>query len=156
MGQTIHQESTGPTGAVACLARRVHHILSSGGTDHDLICAVYQKGTPYSVTCQAVVSMLKREAKTLGLQKRGIDPNLIGSHSQRAGGAMALKLQHYPDSTIKIIGRWTSNTWQQYIHNQIAHLAKGVAKSMSQTLPFYNIAFIEPASSPTTTTPPSS
>ena len=39
-GQTIHHESTGPTGAVAALARRVHHILSNGGIEANLICAV--------------------------------------------------------------------------------------------------------------------
>jgi hypothetical protein len=59
---------------------------------------------------------------------------------------MALKLNNYPDTTIQKIGRWTSNTWMQYIHNQISHLAKGVADAMNKDLPFLNIGFIEPAS----------
>ena len=32
-GQTLHQETTGPQGAVAAIAHRVHHIFSNGGTD---------------------------------------------------------------------------------------------------------------------------
>ena len=44
MGQKIHQESTGPDGAVSCLARRVHHIISNSGSDAQLICEVMVKG----------------------------------------------------------------------------------------------------------------
>ena len=148
MGQTIHQESTGPHGAVACLARRVHHILSNGGSDARLICDVLVKGQWRPVTRQDVVSLVKQGAKDLKLSQRGIDPDLLGSHSLRAGGAMALKLQHYEDTLIQKLGRWSSTTWLQYIHTQIAHLSKGVASKMSEDLPFYNIAFIEAPSSP--------
>ena len=65
---------------------------------------------------------------------------------------MALKLQHYADILIQKIGRWSSTTWLQYIHTQIAHLPKGVASKMSEDLPFYNIAFIEAPSSTSSTT----
>ena len=85
----------------------------------------------------------------MNLAHKGIKLDLLGSHSLRAGGAMALKLQNYADTTIQKLGRWSSTTWLQYIHTQIAHLAKGVASNMSVDLPFYNIAFIEaPTSSP--------
>ena len=57
---------------------------------------------------------------------------------------MAMKLQKYPDTTIQKMGRWTSNTWLQYIHNQIAHISEGVALKMSEELPFINIGLIEP------------
>ena len=148
MGQTIHQESTGPQGAVACLARRVHHILSNGGAESRLICDVMIKGQWHSVNRQGVVSLIKQGAKELNLSQRGIDPDLLGSHSLRAGGAMALKLQHYADTLIQKLGRWSSTTWLQYIHTQIAHLSNGVAAKMSEDLPFYNIAFIEAPSAP--------
>ena len=151
MGQTIHQESTGPHGAVACLAHRVHYILSNGGAVSRLICDVSVNGHWQSVTRQGIVALVKQGAKDLNLGKRGIDPDLLGSHSRRAGGAMALKLQHYADTLIQKLGRWSSTTWLQYIHTQIAHLSKGVAKKMSEDLPFYNIAFIEAPPSPSST-----
>ncbi len=93
MGQTIHQESTGTNGAVACLARRVHHILQNGGSQSRLLCDVKVSNKWLSVTRQAIVKHVKTGATQMNLAKRGIDPDLLGSHSLRAGGAMALKLQ---------------------------------------------------------------
>ena len=55
---------------------------------------------------------------------------------------MALKLHGYDDTTIIKIGRWTSLTFLQYIHNQIAHLLKEISKKMSIPLPFVNVAAI--------------
>ena len=81
----------------------------------------------------------------LKLSKHGIDPDLVGAHSLRAGGAMALKLHVIDDTTIMKIGRWTSLTFLQYIHNQMDHLAKDISAKMSIELPFVNVAAIEPA-----------
>ena len=144
MGQTIHQESTGEMGGVAALARRVHHILSHNGDENMLICNYSIQNEWHSVTAPMMVSQVRQAAKELKMENLGIDADLIGAHSLRAGGAMALKLMKYSDTTIQKIGRWTSSTWLQYIHNQIAHLSKGVAADMSKKLPFLNIGFIEP------------
>ena len=56
---------------------------------------------------------------------------------------MALKLQGASDTTIMKIGRWTSLTFLQYIHNQIAHLNKNISLQMSKRIKFQNIAAIE-------------
>jgi len=144
-GQTLHQESTGPTGAVAALAKRVHHILSNGGTEDQLICDVFENDKWSSVQSSEIVSAVRTAAKALNLQDRGIDSDMIGAHSLRAGGAMALKIMGYADSTIRKFGRWTSDTWQMYIHSQISVLYEGVAQKMSTPIDYHNIAFIEPA-----------
>ena len=144
-GQTLHQESTGPTGAVAALAKRVHHILSNGGTEDQLICDVFENDKGSSVQSSEIVSAVRTAAKALNLQDRGIDSDMIGAHSLRAGGAMALKIMGYADSTIRKFGRWTSDTWQMYIHSQISVLYEGVAQKMSTPIDYHNIAFIEPA-----------
>ena len=150
MGQTIHQETTGKNGAVAALARRVHHVIVNGGSEQKLISAVYNGRGWEDISSSAIVKAVRRAAKKLNLHQQGIDPDIIGAHSLRAGGAMAMKLQKYPDTTIQKMGRWTSNTWLQYIHNQIAHISEGVAKKMSENLPFINIGLIEPPSDDTT------
>ena len=96
---------------------------------------------------------------TLQLHKKGIDPDLVGAHSLRAGGAMALKLHGFDDTTIMKMGRWTSLTFLMYIHTQIAHLGKDISKAMSTELPFLNIACIdvrEDSSFPTSPLTPSS
>ena len=87
--------------------------------------------------------MVRKAASKLKLHDQGIDPDLIGAHSLRAGGAMALKLHGFSDTTIMKMGRWRSLTFTQYIHNQIAHLAKDISSKMSMPLPFLNIASIE-------------
>ena len=89
--------------------------------------------------------MVRTSTKLLKLNKQAIDPDLVGAHSLRAGGAMALKLNGYDDTVIMKMGRWRSTTFLQYIHNQIAHLSKDVSKKMSMKLPFVNIAAIEQA-----------
>jgi hypothetical protein len=143
-GQTLHQESTGPTGAVASVARRVHHILSNGGSGENLICDVCINNTWHSIEGSEIVSAVRTAAKALNLQDKGIEPDMIGAHSLRAGGAMALKIMGYNDSTIRKFGRWTSDTWQMYIHSQISKLYEGVAQKMSTHIAYHNIAFIEP------------
>ena len=95
------------------------------------------------VTSKHIIEMLRLAAKSLELDKQAIDPDLIGAHSLRSGGAMALKLHGYDDTTIRKMGRWTSDTFLQYIHNQIAHLSEDISKKMSMALPFLNIAAIE-------------
>ena len=101
MGQTIHHQTTGDNGAVAALARRVSHILSNGGSEQLLILAVKTSKGWDDVTSQAIVKAVRTAAVSLNLAKKGIDPDIIGAHSLRAGGAMALKLQKYPDTTIQ-------------------------------------------------------
>ncbi len=63
---------------------------------------------------------------------------------QTAGqGAMALKLSGKNDTTIQKYGRWSSTTFLDYIHTQIAHLSKSISTKMSTKFTFTNIANIE-------------
>ena len=89
--------------------------------------------------------VIRHATKDLNLEAQGIAPDLVGVHSLRAGGAMAMKLHGCADTTIKKVGRWSSMTFLQYIHNQIAHLSADISAQMSDPLPFLNIAAIEAA-----------
>ena len=147
MGQTISHETIRDHdhGPVKATARRVHHILSNGG-DEDTIISAYMNdaGIWNTVSSAQMRSGVRNSVKELGLHKNGIDADLVGVHSLRAGGAMAMKLAGETDTTIKKYGRWSSNTWLDYIHNQIAHLAKNnVSTKMSTRFTFTNIANIE-------------
>ena len=144
MGDTIHHEAVTHLEAcpVKALARRVHHILSNGGTEDALLCSYHKNHEWHTVTSRDIINAVRTAAKILKLDQNAIDPDLIGAHSLRAGGAMALKLHGYDDTTIMKFGRWTSLTFLQYIHNQIAHLSKDVSRAMSTRLQFTNIAAI--------------
>ena len=67
---------------------------------------------------------------------KGIDPDLIGAHSLRAGGTIALKITSEDDTTIMKMDRWHSLTFTEYTHTQISHLSKDVSAKMSMPLPF--------------------
>ena len=143
IGQTITQHATEKFECPGrALAYMVHHILSNGGTEDTLLCSVFDKGKWNPIQAHQIVSTVRDTARDLELHKQGINPDLIGAHSLRAGGAMALKLHGYDDTTIMKMGRWTSLTFLQYIHNQIAHLTKDISKKMSIALPFVNVAAI--------------
>ena len=146
MGQVIHQQATNnPTDCpVQAVARRVHHILSNGGSSRNCICDYFEQSIGWrDVQPAEIRSALHQAVIDLDLKSSGIDISLISLHSFRAGGAMALKLNGHNDTTIMKFGRWKSLTFLQYIHNQIAHISAGVSKSMSTELKFTNIAAIE-------------
>ena len=148
MGETIHQHATKTNFCpVKATARRIHHIISNKGKDTDLICDYYTKSTnTWSQISQTdMIQHLRKAVSNLDLTQAGITPDLVGVHSFRAGGAMALKLNGASDTTIMKIGRWTSLTFLQYIHNQIAHLSKDISHQMSKNIEFQNIAAIEGA-----------
>ena len=144
MGQTITQHATHQEACpIKALAQIVHHILDNGGSDETLLCSYYKNKSWHMVESKHMVAGVRTTVTKLQLNTQGIDPDLVGAHSLRAGGAMALKLHGYDDMTIMKMRWWTSLTFLQYIHNQIAHLAKDICTRMSIELPFVNIAAIE-------------
>jgi hypothetical protein len=144
MGDTIHQKAIQKNSCpIRALAHRVHHILSNGGSESTLLCAYKHNNEWSSVTSSEIIKMIRAVARELKLEKQAIDPDLIGAHSLRSGGAMALKLHGFNDTTIMKMGRWSSLTFLQYIHTQIAHLSEDISRKMSIPLPFLNIAAIE-------------
>ena len=95
----------------------------------------WRQVTSDNITLAVKVAVLK-----LNLAEQGITPNDVGSHSLRAGGAMALKLNGVSDTMIKKAGRWTSMAFLQYIHSQIGHLSAGLLLKMNTQVPFRNVS----------------
>jgi hypothetical protein len=144
MGETIHQQAIHKECCpIRALAMRVHDVLAHGGTPDTLLCEYSSDSGFIAIESKEIIALVRQTATSLELSEVAIDPDLLGSHSLRAGGAMALKLHGYDDTTIMKMGRWTSLTFLQYIHNQIAHLSSDISKKMSEPLPFLNIAAIE-------------
>ena len=147
MGQSIKHETVANNdhGLVIAVARRIHHILSQGGSKENLICDYLNHNWVLtSVTPNDLQVSLRFTVRRLQLHNNRINPNLIGVHSLQTGGAMVIKLQGENDTTIMKQGHWTSMTFLQYIHNQIAHLSKNLSTKMSTVLTFQNVAAIKP------------
>lgn len=143
-GQCISLDCTGSdTSPIRSLARRVYHIVSKAPLDLNPGCitiSTYFDSTgPKQVRPRHINSTIKRAVVTMKMDKFGFTPNLVSSHSFRAGGAMALKLNGVDPIVIKKQGRWSSNTFMMYIHEQISALSEGLATKMSSYIPFANM-----------------
>ena len=146
MGETIHQCAIPSKHCpVKAASHRVHHILQHHGNTDNLICNVFLSATNTwtQVTPQQMMKSIRSAAEALQLHKNGLNAYLLGMHLLRAGGTMTLKLQGEKDTTIMKMGRWTSLTFLQYIHHQIAHLKKDISQKMSKKIHFQNISTIQ-------------
>ena len=142
--QTIHQEALFDTLCpVRALIRRMKHIMRNTTNPETMLGSYFEKGQKMkSITGTLITAAVRRAAKTLHLDNQGFGiNNNISSHSLRAGGAMALHLTGADVNTIKKMGRWSSDTFLMYIHEQISHFSKGLSRQMAQHIPFHNVQF---------------
>ena len=109
-----------------------------------MLCDVCHNKAWIEVTSGDIFKVARTATKTLKLQEMGIDPNMIGAHSLQAGGARALRIMGYKDSTIRKFGRWTSDTWKMYIDIQIVKLLEGVEQKIITPIPYQKITLIYP------------
>lgn len=129
MGNTIHHKAIvldTNTCPIKALAYRVHHILSNNGHDDTLLCAYSNKNAKWhTIQSGDIVTAVCSATKILKLEQQAIEPDLVGAHSLQAGGrgGTALKLTGATNINIKKYGQWSSLTFTQYIHIEIAHLS---------------------------------
>ena len=100
---------------------------------------VAENGTTKRVRANNVRAGVRHAAATSGIEAQGYDLTKIGTHSLRAGGAVALKLAGKDEPTIMKMGRWNSKTFLIYIRNQIGNLTVGIATSMANALTYHNV-----------------
>ena len=133
-GQCIHHHCTGRiTSPVKALARRIAHIMSHTANQDTAISTYFDfPWLPKQVRATDINSALKTSIYALGLQRFGFNRSNVSSHSLRAGGAMAMKLNGVDTVTIKKMGRWSSNTFLEYIHQQIGAFTTGGCKTNVQ------------------------
>ena len=102
----------------------------------DRICPVHElkhfmdsvPGLPNEPLFRLAGTILNRDMVTKMLDalcdRLGLDKKLFKSHSFRKGGATALKNAGVPDSVIKVIGRWLSNSYRLYVQYSDGDLFK--------------------------------
>jgi len=138
-GETVYQHSL--PGRLICpknaLARRVVAVMQATHDESSPI-SLFGGGHSDHVTSAMVRSVVRRSVSALQLHRQGIKASDVGSHSLRAGGAMAMKLNGCDLVTIMKSGRWTSLTFLTYIHNQIAHLGANITHRMATAVPFFS------------------
>jgi hypothetical protein len=141
--QTIHHTSTyQPDCPVKALARRLHHIHTFATDPHITIISTYfspQHPEGQHLRPTTITSALRQGVLDLQLHLAGFTIKQISTHSLRAGGAMALHLNGVQAHLIKKVGRWSSDTFITYIHEQIAAVSANLATVMTNNIPFHNI-----------------
>jgi hypothetical protein len=120
-------------------AARLVHALQPSGANAPLGSFVDEQGRTQSVSAAEIRAAIRVGAVGDNLESCGYDLKRIGSHSVRSGGAMHLKLAGYDDDIIKKLGRWTSNTYLDYIQTQIGNLTANIATSMARVLRFHHV-----------------
>jgi hypothetical protein len=148
--QISHSTSGTKACPVRALAQRVHAVLSHpDGKPDDIISTYYSPHAHAMRPLQAgdINKLVKASVVVLGLDKKGFPPTAVSSHSLRAGGAMAMHLNNIDRDKIRKQGRWSSDTFLMYIHEQILAFSHGLSTKMSKEIGFHNIA------SPTLTEP---
>lgn len=151
---SIHQEATGadhcPSRAIIRRLKTIMQYTSNRETCISTHFPNHDSNFPRLVTATDMNKAVRHAVTTLGLARNGLTANLVGSHSLRAGGAMAMYLNGVAHNTIKKMGRWTSDTFLMYIHEQIAALSANVSTQMSTPIIFHNIHFDRGQHAPTT------
>ena len=74
-----------------------------------------------------------------GFGQKRFPPVSVSSHSLHAGGTMAMHLNHINCDKIWKQGRWSSDTFLMYIHEQILAFSHGLSTKMSTEIGFHNI-----------------
>jgi hypothetical protein len=142
-GSLISHDASGTTACpVRALARRIHHIMSHPQCTEDDIISTYhspQAKRPRVLQAGDINTMIKSAVRSLHLDKKGFPPEAVSSHSLRAGGAMAMHLNNIDRDTIRKQGRWSSDTFLMYIHEQIAAFSAGLSAKMSRNIGWFNM-----------------
>ena len=126
---------------VRALIRRIKHIRRNSPTLNLCLSTyfAFPGAHPRMLRAYDVNAAVKKAVIQLGLHRNGLTSNLVGSHSLRAGGAMAMYLNGVPHDTVRKMGRWQSDTFLMYIHEQIAAFSANVSTAMSKPIVFQNV-----------------
>ena len=124
---------------VRALGRRYCHIRTHSNNKEEKLSAYFVNGVRYHLKDKEVSARLKMAAAQLNYPERGIPIDAIDTHSLRSGGANALHLAGYSDREIQKMGRWRSDTFKEYIRENLSVFSQGMSHSMKKTFHFCNI-----------------
>ena len=102
----------------------------------------------YRITSKDNINFLRKTVRSITDIDLGFEPNEIGTHSIRSGGAMSMKLANISDTTIRLIGRWKSDSFLKYIRIQIKQFSSNLSSRMLENEHFTHIPNFDTTSSP--------
>ena len=124
---------------IRALGRRFCHIRQHSKDPEEKLSAYFVNGVRYHLKDSEVRERLKMAAAKLDYPERGIPIGAIDTHSLRSGGANALHLAGYSDREIQKMGRWRSDTFKEYIRENLSVFSQGMSTAMKKTFKFVNV-----------------
>ena len=125
---------------VRALIRRLKHVQRySADTTLQLGSYFTTKGQLRTVRPRTITNALRVAVSALHLHLINILPDLVSSHSLRAGGATAMHINGVPEVTIQKMGRWSSDTFLIYIRDQLFHFSSNIAELMSTKFSMFTV-----------------
>ena len=149
--ETVTQERTTdplmcPVKAWASTIKRIRSYPTT--TSNTPINIFYSNSKLYQISSKDNINLLRKSVNSMDETKLGFKANEIGTHSIRSGGAMAMKLSGAEDSTIRLIGRWKSDSFLKYIRKQIQQFSSNISRRMLDQEHFTHIPTFNSNSSP--------
>ena len=121
-------------------AKSIKRILAYEGTDENsTVNTFFEKGKLTQITNKQIEKELKKATDKIGHLKLGFKSSEIGTHSIRSGAAMAMYLDDISPLTIKMIGRWKSDSFLNYIRKQVEQFSLNVTSRMLKNENFTHI-----------------
>ena len=145
--QTRSQQRTNDATLCPCIrwARVVARILKDPNATVDSPVNIFVDPTATSekertrrITQENLRTFLRVTAAMMGEKAAGYRPEEIGTHSIRAGAAMALFLADHSTYKIMILGRWSSTAFLAYIRPQVMEWTSGMSLAMTQNNHFFH------------------
>jgi hypothetical protein len=94
----------------------------------------------YNVTDYNISKALKQATATLQYPLyQGIPIKRIDTHSLQIGGACTLALNGFSEMHIQKMGRWRSDTFKEYLREELHCFLDGMAKALKPCFKFVNV-----------------
>ena len=138
-GVCIHHEANGNPifCPVRALGRRYLHIRAHmENTWTTPLSACWEdNGVRGDVTDKEISRSLKATGQALDYPvTRGISIQRVDTHSLRGGGVNALSLNGYSNTQIQKMGRWTGDSFKDYIRSELAECSMGMSRAMKKVI----------------------
>ncbi len=88
---------------------------------------IQEDGELHLVTSKELLTKLRARIAAMGRAHLGFGPLQIGTHSIHFTAAMSMFLADVPVYTIMLLGRWSSNAFLHYIHQQVQQFSSGIS-----------------------------
>jgi len=149
--ETICQDSTNdpilcPVKSWASIVTRIYNY--KGSTKDTPVNIVQHRDKLYKISSKDSINFLRKTVRSMKEANLGFEANEIGTHSIRSGGAMSMKLSDISESTIRLIGRWRSDSFLRYIRTQVKEFSINISRRMNENEHFSHIPNYKNASSP--------